>query len=63
VRPAETLAALGEGEARDDERPQQARREWWRPLALAALALLTAEWLVYQRASLTRLWKMVMSKT
>jgi Ca-activated chloride channel family protein len=56
VRPAETLPLLGVGEEEAAQRPQQARREWWRPLALAALALLTAEWLVYQRAALVRLW-------
>ena len=34
---------------------QTAMREWWRPLALLALGLLTGEWLVYQRAALGRL--------
>ncbi|MEW5958274.1 MAG: VWA domain-containing protein [Chloroflexota bacterium] len=29
-----------------------ARREWWRPLAAVALALLVIEWLVYQRSRL-----------
>jgi hypothetical protein len=56
VRPAETLPVLGKEEVGEDERSQQARREWWRPLVLVALALLTVEWLVYQRASLARLW-------
>ena len=31
------------------------QREWWRWFALAALLLLVAEWLVYQRAALRRL--------
>jgi Ca-activated chloride channel family protein len=57
VRPAETLPLLGLGEEEGALRPQQARREWWRPLALVALLLLTAEWLVYQRAALARLVK------
>jgi Ca-activated chloride channel family protein len=57
VRPAETLPLLGMGEEEGALRPQQARREWWRPLALVALLLLTAEWLVYQRAALARLWR------
>jgi hypothetical protein len=35
--------------------PRRARREWWRPLGFAALALLSAEWLVYQRATLARI--------
>jgi Ca-activated chloride channel family protein len=55
VRPAQTLPLLGLGEEEGALRPQQARREWWRPLALVALLLLTAEWLVYQRAALARL--------
>jgi hypothetical protein len=59
VQPAETLPVLGEGAATGDAPQQQARREWWRPLALIALALLLAEWLVYQRASLVRLWRAV----
>jgi hypothetical protein len=56
VLPAETLPVLGTGEAGEGQRPQQARREWWRPLALVGLGLLVAEWFVYQRASLARLW-------
>jgi Ca-activated chloride channel family protein len=56
VRPAETLPLVGAGGTGEGERPQQARREWWRPLAFLALALLMIEWLVYQRATLTRLW-------
>jgi len=59
VRPAETLPVLATGEAGDDERSGQVRREWWRALALIAMALLLAEWMVYQRATLVRLWKTV----
>ena len=33
-----------------------AYREWWRPLAMAALLLLIIEWLVYQRATVRRWW-------
>jgi Ca-activated chloride channel homolog len=35
---------------------QQSMQEWWRLLAFAALALLMAEWLVYQRGTVVRLW-------
>jgi hypothetical protein len=56
VEPAQTLPLAGEEAVGEGERLQQSRREWWRPLALAGLALLTAEWLVYQRATLSRLW-------
>jgi hypothetical protein len=58
VQPAETLPVLATGEAEGDERPGQVRREWWRALALFALALLLVEWLVYHRASLVRLWSL-----
>jgi hypothetical protein len=54
VRPAESLPVL-EIEGTEGERTQQARREWWRVLGFVALALLMAEWLIYQRASLARL--------
>jgi Ca-activated chloride channel family protein len=63
VRPAETLPVLATGEEGDDERSGQVRREWWRALALIALALLFAEWLVYQRGTLVRLWRTVKRET
>jgi Ca-activated chloride channel family protein len=59
VQPAEALPVLGAGDAQGDEPSRQVRREWWRALALIALALLLAEWLVYQRAALVRLWTLV----
>jgi Ca-activated chloride channel family protein len=59
VRPADSLplagSAGGAGE-REGAAAQQARHEWWRALAFAALAALVAEWLIYQRATLARLW-------
>lgn len=55
IQPAETLPLAGIEGAGEGERPGQARREWWRHLAWIALALLAVEWLVYQRAALTRL--------
>lgn len=35
----------------------QSWREWWRSLALLALAILTGEWLVYNRARTAWLWQ------
>lgn len=35
---------------------ERAQREYWRLLVILALLLLTIEWLVYQRATLARLW-------
>lgn len=53
VLPAPTLPLAGV-EGGGDEAPQQARREWWRPLAWLALALLLIEWLVYNRGAIAR---------
>jgi hypothetical protein len=54
VAPRRELVLGGSGErAVAAERP--ARREWWRPVAWAALALLIIEWLVQYRANLARL--------
>jgi Ca-activated chloride channel family protein len=55
LKPADNLPGLGQDEAQAGLAPQQARREWWRWLALAALVILTGEWLVYQRSALVRL--------
>jgi len=56
VAPASELPLAGTEETADSGTPLQARREWWRPLAFAALLLLAAEWGIYQRATLVRLW-------
>lgn len=53
--PADNLPGLSSEQGEDGRLPQQAMREWWRPLALLALGLLAGEWLVYHRAALTRL--------
>ena len=55
VRPADSLPLSGSGEGAAAG-TQQARREWWRPLAIIALVLLMAEWLVYRRATIRRIW-------
>ena len=39
------------------ENRQPARDELWIPIVLVALAILTVEWLVYQRDAVTRLWR------
>jgi Ca-activated chloride channel homolog len=55
VKPAGTLRLGPADGAGQEERPLQGRRELWRPLAFAALVFLMLEWLVYQRAVLSRL--------
>jgi hypothetical protein len=55
VRPRGSLPLSG-GEASSQEvRPQQARREWWRPIGYVALVCLTVEWLYYHRSSVARI--------
>ena len=50
--PADSLTIAGVPTGSQSASDQQARKEWWRPLAALALLLLTAEWLVYQRSAL-----------
>lgn len=56
VEPAATLPLFEASSGNETQGESQARREWWRPLAFAALGLLSLEWLVYQRANLLRLF-------
>ena len=56
ILPAQGLPVLESFQEGESERPLQARREWWRPLAFIALTFLVIEWLVYQRATLARLF-------
>jgi Ca-activated chloride channel family protein len=64
VRPADSLSLAGAGTGGEagSEPEHGARREWWRPLAAVALALLIAEWLVYHRATVARLWAGAMTQ-
>jgi hypothetical protein len=55
IEPAASLPALEASASGGAGSETQARREWWRVLALFSLVLLTAEWLVYQRSALARL--------
>jgi Ca-activated chloride channel homolog len=48
------VADLGAASA-SDARIEQSRQEWWRPLALLALAILFAEWMVYHRGAVGRI--------
>jgi hypothetical protein len=53
--PADNLTGVQAADGATGEAGMRSMREWWRPLALLALGLLTGEWLVYQRAALARL--------
>lgn len=54
---AELPIGAGGGQAVVSEQPVP--REWWRPVAWVALALLVAEWLVQYRGHLALLWARV----
>ena len=56
ILPVKSLPLFDGTSETEDTLPQQARREWWRPLALIALIILVIEWLVYNRATLSKLW-------
>jgi Ca-activated chloride channel family protein len=55
IQPAENLPILEAQNQQASLKDGRARREWWRPLALVSLGLLMIEWIVYQRAALSRL--------
>jgi len=60
LKPAESLPLTGNtglAAQKTSAADQRARREFWRPLAFAALILLIAEWLVYYRATLASLFR------
>jgi Ca-activated chloride channel family protein len=52
TKPVQQLSITGVEMARGTATSQRVHREWWRSVALIALALLMVEWLVYQRAAL-----------
>jgi hypothetical protein len=56
IAPSETLNVAGVA-AEQSASGQSAQREWWRALALIALGILTAEWLVYHRPALSMLYR------
>jgi hypothetical protein len=62
LKPAASLPGLESQTGQAGVSGQRAMREWWRPLALLALGLLTGEWLVYQRAALARLRDLLLKR-
>jgi hypothetical protein len=63
LKPRGSLSLAGNEAGGGDGAPERgARREWWRPLAWLALAVLVAEWLVYHRATVARLWGKVRAR-
>lgn len=62
IAPRENLniAGIAAGQLADEG---EAKREWWRALALVALGILTAEWLVYHRPTLMMLFRGITDRT
>ncbi len=63
LEPAGNLPGLETQAGQNGAVTAQAMREWWRPLALLALGLLTGEWLVYHRAALAKLRDMLLKRS
>lgn len=61
ITPVESLPIPGTSSQQEIPFADRARREWWRIGALLALTLLSAEWLVYQRATISVFFKRLMS--
>jgi len=55
ILPNQNLPLFDRAKVTQEDLPQQARREWWRPLAAFTLMILLIEWLVYNRANLSKL--------
>ncbi len=55
ILPNENLTLFDDAAETQENLPQQARREWWRPLAIISLMIFIIEWLVYNRATLIKL--------
>jgi Ca-activated chloride channel homolog len=55
IEPVDNIPVLGNDSDEDQGQSGLARREWWRPLVFFALVVIVVEWLVYHRATISRL--------
>ena len=55
IFPKEQLSVIDNDTKTQSDKTREARLEWWHPLAFLALILLTFEWLVYNRATLSNI--------
>ncbi len=59
IHPNETLSVINRATGTKDNHPQQAHKEWWQPLTAIVLIILLIEWLVYHRATLSKLRNLI----
>ncbi len=60
TQPLQSISLAGTGSIQaGDAGASLARREFWRALAFFALGVLIAEWMVYHRAALVRIWQRI----
>lgn len=56
IKPLGQLNVSGFQSSSDEVSLNQSKRVFWRPLAIAALVLLSTEWLVYHRGTIAKIW-------
>jgi Ca-activated chloride channel homolog len=61
MMPLDNLPGVETGPDQAGGGAEAGKQEWWRWLAGAALVVLMAEWLVYQRAAVRKLWDLVVA--
>ena len=60
TQPLQSISLAGAGSIQaGDASASLARREFWRALAFFALGVLMAEWMVYHRGALARIWQRI----
>jgi hypothetical protein len=61
IKPVASIPILEATASEQEEGYQRARREWWRFGVVIALLLLIAEWLVYNRSAIAKIYKRLTS--
>lgn len=62
IQPKDSLPLNLAAQAQTSTEGELAHREWWRPVALLALLVLTIEWLVYQRPAIKMISQRILSR-
>jgi Ca-activated chloride channel family protein len=62
IKPAGNLDLGGISDSSEELVLDQSKRVFWRPIAFAGLVILVAEWLVYHRGTLAKIWLVLTRK-